>query len=391
MIIKFLKQLKACYLNSIKKYPITLYPESKFRGRVLFSYLADPLLLKKTDARFLKHSNSWESVTIAKIFTELGFIVDAINYNDLSFYPTQNYDIVFDIGHNLQRLMPFVPKNSLKLLHITGSYPRYSVAAELARVNEFEIKKNSYYSPKRTFDVELFDRSLKFADYCSLIGNDFVLNTFPKNYYDKITKVTVSASKLNYIKNINEYLPYQKEFIWFFGGGAVHKGLDLVIDFFIQNKNLKLNIVGNVESEKDFFNIYEQELLNSKNIKYHGFLNPSSQEFIDIIKRSFCFIAPSCSEGISPSVATLLQVGLYPIISKNTGIDLPKDSGIYLDNLSVQAIKDAILKVNNLSVQDIKLQIKSCQEMALKKYSQENFYNEIKKFIITCLTKKGLL
>ena len=389
--MQFLRRLKKYFLLKDKKYPITLYPKTEPIGRVLFSYLADPILWNKNDVRFLGHSNNWESQEIARIFIDLGFIVDAINYTDTSFYPVHNYDVIFDIHSNLQRLMPFIDKKTIKILHITGSYPRFSVDAELNRISCLEKRRGCFYSPKRICDTVLFDRSLKFSDFCSLIGNDFVLSTFPENFHNKITKVTVSSSKLDFIKNKTEYIPKEKEFLWFFGGGAVHKGLDLVLDFFSKNIKYKLNIIGNVESEKDFLKIYEKELTRFKNIKYHGFLYPSDNRFKDIVYRCFCFIAPSCSEGISPSVATLLQTGLYPIISKNTGIDLPKDCGIYLEDLSYEFLEKAIYNINNISEKDLVTQMISCQDMALKNYSREAFSAKMRSFIELSLKTKGLL
>lgn len=389
--MQFLRCLKKCFLSKNKKYPITLYPKGKPKGRVLFSYLADPLLWKDNDARFLGHSNNWESREIANVFLESGFIVDAINYNNTSFYPVYNYDVFFDIHYNLQRLMPFLNKNIIKILHITGSYPRFSVNAEIKRVDALEKTKKCYYSPKRIVDVELFDRSLRFSGVCSLIGNDFVLNTYPKEFHNKITKVIVSASKLSYIKKQKDYVPAEKEFLWFFGGGAVHKGLDLVLDFFAKNTEYKLNVIGNVESEKDFFKIYKRELEELSNIKYHGFLYPSDNKFKQIVSKCFCFIAPSCSEGISPSVATLLQIGLYPIISRNTGIDLPVNCGIYLDNLSVISIKKSIEQVNSLKKLDLIKQIQACQNIAFNIYSRDAFYSRMKSFIEQSLMTKGLL
>ena len=389
--MQFLRCLKKCFLCKNKKYPITLYPKIKPIGRVLFSYLADPLLWKDNDVRFLGHSNNWESREIARIFTELGFIVDAINYNDISFYPVHDYDLIFDIHYNLQRLMPFLNTKTIKILHITGSYPRFSVKAELKRVNELEKRKKCYYSPKRIVDIELFDRSLCFSDACSLIGNDIVLNTFPKEFHDKITKVTVSASELRYIKKEKDYAPIEKEFLWFFGGGAVHKGLDLVLDFFVKNTKYKLNIIGNVESEKDFFKIYKRELEEFPNIKYNGFLYPSDNKFKEIVDKCFSFIAPSCSEAISTAVSTVLQIGLFPIISKNTGIDLPKDCGIYLEDLSYESLEKAINNFNNINKKDLIAQITRCQDMALKKYSRNAFSIKMKSFIEQTLKIKGFV
>ncbi len=227
----------------------------------------------------------------------------------------------------------------------------------------------------------LIKKLLRFSDACSLIGNSYVLKTFPEIFRDKINTVTVSASKLNYIKSAENYVPVGREFLWFFGSGAVHKGLDLVLEVFAKNKDLTLNIVGGIDKERDFCKGFENELTMLPNIKYHGFLPPSSQKFSDIVRKIFCFIAPSCSEGISPSVASCLQLGLFPIISKFTGVDLPCGCGIYLNELSVNELEKTILDVYKMSSEKLKYQIELCQKDALHRFSRERFTQDMTNFI----------
>ncbi|MBD3272740.1 glycosyltransferase [Candidatus Dependentiae bacterium] len=382
MFIKFVKKTLNFLLLKEKKKFITVYPKKSFkRGRVLLSYLSKPLLVKDSDSYFKDHTNKWESKEISRIFNNLGYIVDVIDFDDNKFVPIQKYDIVFDIHYNLQRLIPFLDKNTIKILHITGSYPRFSVDAELKRVNDLEMRRGFVISPKRLVDTELFDRSLRFADYCTLIGNDNTLQTFPQKYINKITKIPVSSSVLDYKKTKNYFVPEKREFLWFFGGGAVHKGLDKVLDVFSKHKDLILNVIGTVQNEKDFCHIYKKELFETPNIKYHGYIKPSDKKFIDIIKNVFCFIAPSCSEGISPSVTTCLQLGLYPIISKNTGISLPNGFGYYLINSSVSEIEKIVLDVYSRKKEELEKQILFIQKYALEKYSRENFTKSMTGFI----------
>ncbi|KKP24473.1 MAG: Glycosyl transferase group 1 [candidate division TM6 bacterium GW2011_GWF2_28_16] len=380
--MQFLRQLKKWYLYKSKNYPVILSPKVKSKGSVLLSYLSKSLeIMDEKNIYFNDHSNKWECRQIAKIFTDFGYTVEAINFDDFKFIPQKKYDVVFDIHYNLQRFMPFLDKNTIKILHITGSYPRFSVNAELERVDDLELRRHFFISPKRIVDVELFDRSLKFADYCSLIGNDITLNTFPTNYINKITKIPVSSSRLNFIKNKQKFVPEKREFLWFFGGGAVHKGLDRVLDVFSKNHDLILNIVGGIINEADFCMLYSKELFDSPNIRYHGFLHPSDEKFIDIISNCFCFIAPSCSEGISPSVTTLMQIGLYPIVSKNTGVDLPLNCGYFLEDSSVEEIEKVVYEVYNLSNQKLEDEIFKIQEFALREYSRKNFTFNITNFL----------
>jgi hypothetical protein len=301
---------------------------------------------------------------------------------DNNFIPAFDYTAVFDIYTNLQRVAPFLNVKTKKLLHLTGSDASYQNRAEIARVAALEGRKGLYYSPKRLVaNVELVERSLRIADICSLIGNEHILNTYPEHYREKIKLVTVSASKLDYVKMLDFYVPEKKEFLWFFGSGAVHKGLDLVLDVFSRNPNIVLNVVGNVACEQDFWRIYRQELTECPNIKYHGRLLTKGEKFKEIMNNSFCFLAPSCSEGISTAVATCLQVGLFPIISRDCGVTLPENCGMYLDDCTTAEIEEAIFQVFRMNEEDLKEQIGKCQKYALRQFSREKFFENMIEYL----------
>ncbi|MEO8393333.1 MAG: glycosyltransferase [Chloroflexota bacterium] len=369
-------------------YPVTLYPKTAVRGRVLFSYLEQPLFWDDDAPAFKHHSNRWESREIARIFNELGYIVDAVNYADLKFQPRHDYDVVFDIWKNLGRFAIELRPETLKILHSTGSDPYYQNAAELSRVEALNRRRGVNYLPKRIVeDPEAFHASLKAADVCSLIGSAHTLATYPREMQAKIHPVTVSGSLLSFVKTSHDYELYGREFLWFFGYGAVHKGLDIVLEVISQLPHLTLHIVGDVEQEADFMSIYEHEMTQLPNIHFYGHLIPETAEFSRILERSFCFIAPSCSEGISPSVVTCLQAGLFPIISRDTGVVLPSGCGIYLTNCSIEDVRHAILTASEMMPSEITAQVEQTREQASKIYSRENFRHKMQDFLTTVLAQ----
>jgi glycosyltransferase involved in cell wall biosynthesis len=385
-VINFLKRTRRAR-NTFKApiTPITLEhcPDTTYKGRVLLSYIPEPLLYKNDCSFFDGHSNKWESREIARIFTKLGYSVDAISCGyDKWLCPKEEYKIVFDIHANLQHLHSILPRKTKKILHLTGSYPKYQNNQELLRIKNLEFRRDIFCSPKRIVPyTELACRSIELADHCSLIGNEHTLKTYPKHLWDKITCVPVSASNCT-VKAYKDLVPKKREFLWFFGSGMVHKGLDLVLESFSKNRNLVLNVVGYADREPDFFNSFRKELLETENINYHGFLNPSSDKFKNILKNVFCFIAPSCSEGISPACITCLQGGLFPIISKNTGISLPnKNCGIYLEANSVEEISEKINLAYKMNSEDLQRRISQCQNKAIKEYSRENFSKKMHQFL----------
>lgn len=353
------------------------------KGRVLFSFfIIDPF---KTDEKFAQHSNIWECAQMIKILSEMGYTVDVIDFRTHPMNFNHDYDVIVDIDINLQLYAPLF-ENAIKIMHITTGYGRFLNTQELKRVEALEKRRGMRYSPKRLVHyLELFDRSLEVADKCSLIGNLVTKNTFPEHLHDKIVPVTVSASSLNFIKSSDQYLPEEREFIWFFGLGAVTKGLDLLLEIFPKNPQYTLNIVGNLDAEPDFMKIYKNELTNYSNIKYHGAMSPLSDEFVSIVKRCFCFLAPTCSEGLSPAVATMMQIGLYPVISRNSGADLPNNTGIFLKEISIEEIDAKIKEVYNKNDNELVNEINEIQQIALKKYSREQYSTEIKDFFADAL------
>jgi glycosyltransferase involved in cell wall biosynthesis len=230
-------------------------------------------------------------------------------------------------------------------------------------------------------DEEAFVRALEQATACSLLGNAFTLSTFPEHLRAKITLLPVTASRLTQIKAPTEFVPKEREFLWFFGGGAVHKGLDRVLEAFARNPGVRLNVIGNLAAEPDFVDAYHHELTELANIRWHGYLDPGSREFWAITARCAAFVAPSCSEAISTAAATMLQLGLFPIVSRETGISLPVDAGIYLQSSSVDEIETAAATVLELPPSDLAGQIEQTQARALVAYSRESFASAVREYL----------
>ena len=373
---KFLKKI----WNAVRspeqiEIPVTVYPKSSssVKGRALVCYLADPILWRDDNDKFNWHSNCWESKEIARILSELGYVVDIVNYN-VNFYPTQQYDVVFDLHEKLSLWYPFLKKSTVKLLHLTGSYPKFTNDEVMKRTSAFEKRKNTYHLPKSMSPYpELVDKSLEIADFCSLLGNKEILKTYPEKWQSKINLIPVTSSPLPYKKTVSEFVPEEREFLWFFGGGVMRKGLDLVLEAFSKNPDLIINLVGIFNNEQDFCKVYERELTNLPNIKNHGQMAPSNKKFIDIVKKCFCFVAPSCSESTSTAVVTCLQLGLYPIVSRRTGVDLPDECGIYLETCGIDEIENSIKKAKFMYKKDLNNQINQTQKYALETFSRKQF------------------
>jgi len=372
---------------------VTIIPKGKVIGRVLLSYAVTSAGMPSNHSVFDYHPAPWMSNQILSLFTERGYIVDCIHYTNKHFVPEKKYDVIFSLTCDLLRLVSFSNQDSdkiLKIWHPGISSIEHNNRTEIERINDLEKRKpGSIYFPKRQEPHERIEhRVMELADHCALLGNNHVLNTFPKEFHHKFNIITVPATSV-YVKQKEELVPTEREFIWHFGDGAVRKGLDLVLEVFARNPQWTLHVTGLFERELDFMKIYHKELTQLPNIKLDGYVRPGSKEFADILRRCVCFIAPSCTESISVACATMMQAGLYPLVSYDTGIELPDGCGMYLEDCSIDEIEKKISEIYKMDKENLVGQIKKTQSFALEEYSREKFTEDMKKFLSSVLDKSN--
>ena len=369
-----------------RRVPVRLRPRrGSVRGSALLSYLAEPAAWSAGDRRLRGHTNKWESRELAHALCDLGWVADVIDFNQAGWEPKQDYDVVIALDAELIPLRE-AANPSLALLHMTGAAPAFQNAAEIGRIDELARQRGVVCEPRRLVpDPAAAQLAQENADACSLIGNDWTLSTYPAQVQEKTTLLDVTASSLRSVKRAGRMIPASPEFLWFFGSGAVHKGLDRVLEVFAEEPGLTLHVVGNISDEQDFLGAHQYELNELPNINFHGMIEPTSREFSKLTDRCIAFVAPSCSEGMSPSCATLLQVGLYPIISRETGISLPTGTGLYLEQSSSGEIREAVLRVAGAPRAELERELEEIQRDALNRYSRTSFATNIRAYLTKIL------
>lgn len=344
----------------------------------LLSYLPSAINLRDGSPRMLGHSNIWECREVARILSELGYNVEAIHCSDTATIPIRKYDLVIDVARNVQRLAPFQKRSTKYMLLLTGSHHLWSIQEELRRVLAFERTHDVYYVP-RYGDLPLYalDKSLRIADAAMLIGNDVTLKTYPEEARKKIVKIPVTASVIDFEK---KYTRRTNEFLYYAGPRNVVKGLDLCLDLFLARPEWKLHVVGGQEREMDFMRGYPT-IDKAKNIVFHGFMKPSSSQFLHLLDRCDAFLAPSCSDGTATAVLTTLSAGLYPILSAHTGVDLPEGCGIWISELTVQSLESAIRQFLDKSLENIAKESSAARSFTLGKHSRAAFTEAVRRCI----------
>ena len=364
---------------------LNIYPTGggRPRGRALVSYL--PLPLVGDPAFFRGHSNVWESSEIVRIFNRLGYAVDLIAWDDTSFVPATTYDVVFDIHRNLVRCSS---ERTRTVFHVTGSNPEFSNRAEAARLGDLRVRRGVTIGARRavgTGELQMFAENLARADLVTLIGNEVTAATFPVDVRMKTRPVVATGAWLPQSLENAPLNTRQPEFLWFNGGGAVHKGLDLVLELFASHPELTLHVVGPYLKERDFVAAYRTELFRTPNIRSHGFLFPADRRFQEIASRVRAFVSPSCSEGISTAAITCMQTGMAPIVSENCGISLPDNGGILLETCTYEEIEGAVLSIASTNDDSWRSMAATARRFAWETYSRKVFSRLMEEAIASVL------
>ena len=355
--------------------------ERPARGWALVSFLREHVVFDDGYEHFWTTSIHWESREVCRILLELGYDLQVIN--TLAPLPAkpEDYAVVFAGVGEFTRLADALPKRAVKIGLLTGSSGDFLDARESQRIGAMLARRPGSYAAKRSGGAPGIVAGIEAADRCLLIGNAQTLSTYPERLKPRITPIRVSASPLAYVKGTGEYVPAEREFLWYFGHGAVLKGLDLLLEIFARQDVWTLNVVGLVLDEPDFLALYGAELLRHPRIRFHGHLRGNSPDLARIHRRCVAFVAPSASEGMSNACATSMTAGLYPILSRTTGIDLPAGLGIYLEDCSMPEIEAAIARVHAMDAAALARDIGEIQAYAKEVFGRAAYAREMRRLL----------
>lgn len=348
---------------------------SSFKNKkwVYISYIPE-VFQKKNDARYmLAHQNRREQIIISKIFQKLGYNIKIAFYESQKECDDRLYDIIFGLEPNFVTMCKKNPK-ALKIYYATGAnwVNRNKMIKE--RTDSFNIKNNTDIEYTRLVDPH---EGYQIADHIIQIGSSYTVRTYPIDLRDKIKTINQSSNfigKCNLKRKINE--ASQKEFMWFGSSGSILKGLDLVLDCFINKPEYKLHVVGPIDEK--FKNHYDQILKRHNNIHLYGFLDTTSETFLNLAYRCAFNIFPSASEGGSPgSVITMMKLGVIPIVSKWAAFDTIQNYGYLLNDLTTTSIEKAIEWSSSLTTSELEDLIKRNISHSEQTWNLSNFEKEM--------------
>lgn len=348
----------------------------KKKGDVLISYITEPFTKAPWQHLSNLHTNYWECYEIARLFSVRGYAVDIINWNDSKFIPKKEYGVCLDIQNNLERLSHFLPKDCKKVMHIVSASADFQNAAEKNRLGELKKRRGITLTLRRQVPVS---KNLAYADFLEGFGNKTIQATYTHtNKY--IFPIPISAVQLFDFPEDKNFHIARKHFLWFGGGGAILKGLDLVLEAFAKNPSLNLHVCGPVAVEKDFTKAYKKELYETSNIHFYGRIDVTTDAFKKLADTCGALIYPAFSEGTSGAVVQTMHAGVVPIITPETGIH-EELGGIIIRNPTIDSISEAANEFSSLPAEKIRAMAHDIWSYARTHYTREAFSEAYAYFI----------
>ena len=359
-----------------KNQVVSLYPKDTSKGKVLLSYIIDGFFLDPDVPIPKTHTNIWQSIKMAETFIELGYEVDVIHYNNNTYIPQGSYTFFVDVRHNMERLLPLLNKNCIKIMHIDSANIVFHNAAESRRLLELQQRRGVTLQPQR---FETPNRCIEHADYATTTGNDFTIDTF-KYANKKIFKLP-SPCGISLDLPERDWEKCRKYFLWFSSSGLVHKGLDLALEALKDMPDFRLIVCAPINLDQDFISAYYSELYEKRNITTVGWVDIDGPQFRDVTSKCGAVMHLSCSEGGAPSVKVCMHAGLIPVVSYESGVDID-DFGFMLRDCSIANIKKVVKHIGSLPKENLQERALKAWRYARQYYTRENFSKEYRRVIL---------
>lgn len=307
------------------------------------------------------HTNVFEALQIIKFFIDNNYTIDVIHCNSkeyLSLLKHKKYDVIFGFGETFYEISKNNPK-AKKIMYITENHPDFSFKKEKERIDYFN-KRHKKNAKIRRSGVFYKNEHFSVADYFITMGRQTEFLQYNKKIYDINPTGLINNE---YIYKEKNHIVSKKNFLWFGSTGAIHKGLDLLIDIFSKRDDITLHICGLNRKDKHILKIP-----NKKNIIEYGRINVNSNQFLNLVDKCSFIILPSCSEGMSTSILTGMLHGLIPIVTKNSGLDKLKDKALYLEDYKINYVENRINEFINFDTDFLKK-----MQYEVFNYSRKNF------------------
>ena len=307
--------------------------------RALLVYIVGPFLIDRCSDRLVAHTNLWRSREIANALGELGYVVDAMDYNDYHTKVSTDYDLLLGFGR-AEELARQLPQQCTKIRLATGSEANFHNQRERERVHEVNKRRGcSLQAVRRNPDKSAF---IRYFDAVACLGNEATAATYRPFFEGKIHCFNNHGyDELMGLSEGKDFEASRRNFLYFAGSGQVLNGLDLLLEVFADQPRLNLYVCGPFANEASFTQCYKKELYDTPNILPIGWVAVGSPQYSDLVRKCGMLIVPICSGASHGSVVVCMGNGLIPVVTREAGIDTG-DFGITLPSYEIQDIAAAV-------------------------------------------------
>ncbi|MFD1629015.1 glycosyltransferase [Pseudopedobacter beijingensis] len=308
---------------------------------------------------------------MAETLKNQGFCVHVYDYLDTKIDQAINFDLF--IGHNktFNEISLKLNKQCKKILLTTGSSPFYDNEMLASRQNYVQTlmgTKEKFYTPME--DIAYVPKNIEVADAFFMIGNKYISDTWNIPDHKHITH-------FSNVNNINFRIKQHRtnNFIYLSSVGQLRRGLDLILTVFSKRPE-RIYICGDYKGP--LFDEFQDKIKNSPNIRLMGYVDQTSDGFQKMVDDADFAILPSCSEGQSGSVLTLMSHGLVPVITEAAGFTDFKKYSVAITDYTIQEVESAVERCVKMKEQELfekrkyllSLQTEHTQEKFIERFTE---------------------
>ncbi|MFB6185583.1 MAG: glycosyltransferase [Halobacteriaceae archaeon] len=277
----------------------------------------------------------------------------------------------------------------MKIFYSTGLHYKHQQCRQEERIKRLNQRKGVDFTSERKFgsgnNINKADVMVTFQKSQRESYEDYLNRSIPTYYinlstYPKLDSVTDIESK-----NFSET---RKNFLWFGGSGLVSKGLDITLDIFKNFDDINLFVAGPVEGNEEFIDTYYNEIYDTNNIEFLGFVDITGNRFENMVNECAYHIYPTAVDPLSSSVATCMRAGLIPIAPSNpvSGIE---NWGISLKNTSLEHIEETVRDCASKDPKEVQSLSKIARQKANSDFTRPRFSQDLHSALIDILIDKN--
>lgn len=297
------------------------------QGRALLSYLPAKLRYDVPESNMT--GNQLYANLLPRALNELGYVVDYIDWQDTSFKPDKQYDLF--LGHGGYNFVKYA--HAKKNIYFSTGFEQTAFnRLEQERFDNLYQRRGVRLQPDRKITTDEVS-AYKCADAIITLGNEVTAASFAE--YPRVYAIGGATAPVGQDLNNKNYDRGRNNFLFYSGNGAIHKGLDLLVEAF-EGTDLFLHVCISDVDTHIVQNIYP----NWHNVIFYGKIDIYSEVFETLMEMCNWVISATCCEGCPSAILECMAHGLIPVVTENASINIGNfgcyfDDGKWLNNLSI--------------------------------------------------------